>query len=247
MHFLSPLAGSGSTVNGSNGDDRPSLRSLETQSTIPLGHVDPVEADVAVDGKYNQALWKCLFEDIPDKEVAVDQLLIPTAHWLDTRLDNGDIDSIDPFMKEACEKAVKLRSIAEQKEQIMQEKNKARSTELSKIAVAADAMIDLQLKKVKDFGGTSPEESPLFKVNKENILVWKSNKTQLVEKAYQCVVDDWKRSEHDCTDQIRAMVELAFSVWEKRNFSEPSPGVDPELFGELEAILESQSTHPVTW
>ena len=60
------------------------------------------------------------------------------------------------------------------------------------------------------------------------------------------MVDDWKRSEHDCTDQIRAMVELAFSVWEKRNFSEPSPGVDPELFGELEAILESQSTHPVT-
>ena len=57
------------------------------------------------------------------------------------------------------------------------------------------------------------------------------------------MVDDWKRSEHDCTDQIRAMVELAFSVWEKRNFSEPSPGVDPELFGELEAILESQSTH----
>ena len=108
-------------------------------------------------------------------------------------------------------------------------------------------MIDLQLKKVKELGGlTDPEQSPLFRVNKENILVWKSNKNQLVEKAYQCVVDDWKRSDDAVTDHIRDMIENAFSTWETHSQNDPVPGVDPELFGELEAILESQSTHPVT-
>lgn len=241
------MNGPGDEPKESNANDRANLRSLESRSTIPFGHVDPLEVQTALDEKYNQPLWKCLFENNPEKQVTVDSLLYPTSLWLDMRVEKGDITSVDPSMKDACDKAVHLKTLGENKHMFMEEKQKERDAELSKIAVAATAMIDLQLKKVKEFGGTTPpEQSPLFKVNHQNILTWQSNKNQLIEKAFQCVVDEWKRLDDAVTDHIRDMIEMAFSTWENRSQSDPEPGVDPELFGELEAILESQSTHPVT-
>ena len=35
------------------------------------------------------------------------------------------------------------------------------------------------------------------------------------------------------------MIETAYAVWSESVYAEPDVGVDPELFGELEAIMES--------
>ena len=95
--------------------DQTKLRTLETLTTIPLGHVDEKELETAMDAKYDQPLFKCLFDSLVDlKEVDIEQLVLPASYWLDARSDYSDIDTIDPKMKVACEKAVDLKTIAYQ-------------------------------------------------------------------------------------------------------------------------------------
>ena len=114
--------GSGTLMDQSTpgeGSQRPPLRNLETQTTIPLGHVDEAGFDEALSAKYNQPLWKCLFADNPNKEVEVDSLILPTCAWLDARQDQNDIEQVDPEMKHAVEKAMKLKQVACEKESEM--------------------------------------------------------------------------------------------------------------------------------
>ena len=222
------------------GSQRPPLRNLETQTTIPLGHVDEAGLDEALSAKYNQPLWKCLFADNPNKQVEVEALVLPTCAWLDARQDQNDIQLVDPEMKLAVEKAMQLKQVACDKESEMKHQDDERAKSLAKIAAAADLMIQQQLMKVKDLGCEGPpEESALFQVNKNNISVWQANKGQIVEKGYQCAVDAARAADEEMKEHIRCMVETAFDEWVYRNQMTPEPGVDPDLFAELEAIVES--------
>ena len=222
------------------GSEGARLRSLETQTTIPLGHVDETGLDEAIRAKYDQPLWQCLFADNPNKEVEVESLITPTCAWLDARQDQNDIERVDPEMKLAFEKAMDLKQVSVDKEAEMNRQNDERTKSLAKIAAAADLMIQQQLMKVKDLGCEGPpEESPLFQVNKNNIDVWRANKGQIVEKGYQCAVDASRAADEAMKEHIRCMVETAFDDWVFRNKMTPEVGVDPDLFGELEAIMEA--------
>ena len=222
------------------GSQRPPLRNLETQTTIPFGHVDEAGVDEMMRAKYNQCLWKCLFADNPNSKVAVDDLILPTGSWLDARQDQNDIHHVDPEMQPAFQKAMKLKQIAVDAEHEMKRQDDERAKSLAKIAAAADLMIQQQLMKVKDLGCEGPpEESPLFQVNKNNISVWQANKGQIVEKGYQCAVDAARAADEEMREHIRCMIETAFDDWVLHNKTAPEVGVDPDLFQELEAIMES--------
>ena len=202
--------------------------------------MDEAGLDEALCAKYNQPLWKCLFAENPNKEVEVEALVLPTCSWLDARQDQNDIEHVDPEMKPAFDKAMKLKQVSVEKEAEMKHQDGERARSLAKIAAAADLMIQQQLMKVKDLGCEGPpEESPLFKVNQNNISVWKANKGQIVEKGYQCAVDAARAADEEMKEHIRCMVETAFDDWVFRNKMTPEVGVDPDLFGELEAIMES--------
>ena len=234
----SPLDASqhGAMDHGTPDGDRPTMRNLESQTTIPLGHVNDEDVDGILAIKYDQPLWRCLFENNPEKEVEVDSLVPPTGHWLETRWKKGDVETLDPPMTEACHTALKLKEILDEKERLSKVQEKKRAVELSKIDNACDAMVSQQFAKVKSMDVADPEKSPLFKVNKKNILVWKANKYQIVEKAFQCET------------HLHSMIEHAFSIWEETNLREPEVGVDPDLFGELAAIMQESEPHGnVSW
>ena len=218
---------------------KPALRNLETQTTIPLGHVDSPDIDAALDLKYNQPLFKCLFDTVGDSEVDIEKLILPTYHWLDTRVDRMDIDKVDPSMRRACAQAVVLKDLTTVKATLVKEKEQERAMALAKIDTAADAMIAQQRDKVEKMGTTNVDESPLFKVNKNNIIVWKGRKTQLLDKAFQCVMDESAAAENDLRQHVLSMIESAYAKWSEHFYAEPDVGVDPELFGELEALMES--------
>lgn len=226
-----------SSVDGDG--ERGSLRNLESQTTIPLGHVDPSELEGAMDLKYNQPLFRCLFDGRTEKEIDIDQLLAPIGHWLDVRLDKGDISTVDPSLKEALEKAVKLKDLASEKEVLLNEKEREYNKSLMKINATADAMISQQREKVLKMGSSNVDESPLFKVNKNNVVVWKGHKIQLLDKAFQCVRDESTIADSDFKDHLYAMIEMAYATWMDHAQNDPDAGVDPELLGELEAIMES--------
>eukprot|EP00435_Cladocopium_sp_Y103_P032929 s2165_g8.t1 len=225
--------------NAPDGDDgRPSLRNLETQTTIPLGHVEDGELDDAMNAKYNKPLWRCLFESLVGKEVEIDRLVKPTSIWLDIRNDRGDIDVIDPEMAGACSKAVDFKTMLCKKELDLKGIERDHQIARTKIDAAADAMIQQQKEKVEKMGTTDVENSPLFQVNKNNIIVWKGNKQQVLEKAYQCAVDEVRRAQKDLEKHVEYMIEFAYAKWANHMQMEPDVGIDPELFGELEAIMQ---------
>lgn len=202
--------------------------------------MDEAGVDELMRAKYNQCLWKCLFADNPNSKVAVDDLILPTGSWLDARQDQNDIDHVDPEMRPAFQKAMKLKQKAVETEHEMKRQDEERAKSLAKIAAAADLMIQQQLMKVKDLGCEGPpEEAPLFKVNKNNISVWQANKGQIVEKGYQCAVDASRAADEEMKEHIRCMIETAFDDWVFHNKTAPEVGVDPDLFQELEAIMES--------
>lgn len=227
------------SADGDGPGDKPALRNLETQTTIPLGHVDSPDIDAALDLKYNQPLFKCLFDTVGDSEVDIEKLILPTYHWLDTRVDRMDIDKVDPSMRRACAQAVVLKDLTTVKATLVKEKEHERAMALAKIDTAADAMIAQQRAKVEKMGTTNVDESPLFKVNKNNIIVWKGHKTQLLDKAFQCVMDESAAAENDLRQHVLSMIESAYAKWSEHIYAEPDVGVDPELFGELEALMES--------
>jgi len=227
--------------------DQTKLRTLETLTTIPLGHVDEKELETAMDAKYNQPLFKCLFDSLVDlKEVDIEQLVLPASYWLDARSDYSDIDTIDPKMKVACEKAVDLKTIAYQKESVVKVKEGEREKAIGKINAAAEFMISQQYEKIQKMGVTNVEDSPLFKVNKNNVVVWQGNKIQLLDKAFQCHVDERITADANMRNHIIEMIEMAYETWMETNFNTPHVGVDPELLGELEAIMQEGSPK-ATW
>ncbi|CAL1168542.1 unnamed protein product, partial [Cladocopium goreaui] len=233
------------SVNGSPSPSDPTvdgqkpLRHLETQTTIPLGHVDDMEVDAAMDEQYNKPLWRCLFESLPGREVALDKLVKPTCIWLDIRQENGDVSKVDPTMQELCFKAVTIKELIHQKETAVKTKEREHNLALAKINSAVDAMTAQQRQKVEAMGSTNVEESPLFQVNKKNIMVWKGNKVQVLEKAFQCVMDEFHRAEDLLHKHVEKMIENAYSSWAEHMHMEPDVGIDPDLFGELEAIMET--------
>ena len=246
----SPLDASqhGAMDHGTPDGDRPTMRALESQTTIPLGHVNDDDLDGIMSFKYDQPLWRCLFENNPEKQVEVDSLVPPTGHWLETRWKKGDVETFDPPMAELCHTALKLKEDLDEKERLSKVHEKKRAVELSKIDNACDAMVSQQFAKVKSMDVADPEKSPLFKVNKKNILVWKANKYQIVEKAFQCVADEYRRAEDSVRTHLHSMIEHAFSIWEETNLHEPEVGVDPDLFGELAAIMQESEPHgTVSW
>ena len=228
-------------------EDRPSLRNLETQATIPLGHVDDGELDDAMNAKYNKPLWRCLFESLPGKQVDINKLVKPTSIWLDMRQDRRDIDAIDPEMARLCVKAFDFKTMICKKDLAVKETEREHQVAMVKINAASDAMIQMQRKKVEEMGSTDVENSPLFQVNKNNIIVWKGNKTQVLEKAFQCALDELRMAENDLEKHIEHMIESAYAIWAKHMNMEPDVGIDPDLFGELKAIMQTESTPKATW
>lgn len=77
----SPLDASqhGAMDHGTPDGARPTMRNLESQTTIPFGHVNEDDVDGILAAKYDQPLWRCLFENNPEKEVEVDSLVPPTS------------------------------------------------------------------------------------------------------------------------------------------------------------------------
>ena len=228
--------------------DRPSLRNLETQTTIPFGHVDESDLQLAVSVKYKVPLWKCLFTDIVAHEVDVDALLPQACHWLEERQQHNDVDTCDPGMKAEVEKAIALRTLSDEKIELVRRAQKERDQKVNKIEVAADAMICQQFAKVRDLTphGSDPEESPLFKTNQKNILVWKTGKIEIEEKAFQCVVGEQRKVDDDIADHVQSMIQSAFETYMQQQAASRPPGVDPALFGELESIMETEPNQ-VAW
>ena len=125
------------------------------------------------------------------------------------------------------------------KNSLVKEKEHERALALVKVNTAADAMIAQQREKVQKMGIENVDESPLFKVNKENIMVWKGHKTQLLDKSFQCVMDESAEAEQNLRRHVLSMIETAYATWSEHVYSEPAVGVDPELFGELESLMQS--------
>ena len=198
-----------------------------------------MDVDAAMDEQYNKPLWRCLFESLPGREVALDKLVKPTCIWLDIRQEKGDVSKVDPTMQELCFKAVTIKELIHQKEIAVKTKEREHNLALAKINSAVDAMIAQQRQKVEAMGSTNVEESPLYQVNKKNIMVWKGNKVQVLEKAFQCVMDEFHRAEDLLHKHVESMIENAYSSWAEHMHMEPDVGIDPDLFGELEAIMET--------
>ena len=83
-------------------------------------------------------------------------------------------------------------------------------------------------------------------MNKNNILVWKGNKKQVLDKAFLCVVDELRMAEKDLAKHIEHMIESAYAVWADHMNMAPDVGIDPELFGELEAIMQTEPVPKAT-
>ena len=198
-----------------------------------------MEIDTAMDEKYNKPLWRCLFESLPGCEVELGSLVKPTCIWLDVRQDKGDVESVDPTMKGLCCKAVSIKEMILQKENQMKATEREHKLAMSKIDGAVDAMIAHQRQKVESMGSTNVEESPLFQVNKNNIMVWRGNKIQVLEKAFECVRDELRSAEQLLHKHVECMIENAYGSWAEHANIEPDVGVDPDLFGELEAIMQT--------
>ncbi|CAL1167635.1 unnamed protein product [Cladocopium goreaui] len=195
-----------------------------------------------MNAKYNKPLWRCLFESLPGKQVDINKLVKPTSIWLDMRQDRRDIDAIDPEMARLCVKAFDFKTMICKKDLAVKETEREHQVAMVKINAASDAMIQMQRKKVEEMGSTDVENSPLFQVNKNNIIVWKGNKTQVLEKAFQCALDELCMAENDLEKHIEHMIESAYAIWAKHMNMEPDVGIDPDLFGELEAIMQTEST-----
>ena len=233
-------------------ENRPQYRNLESQTTIPFGHVDEQDLNGAMECKYNQPLWKCLFVNQLGDEVDVESLLAPTAHWFDCRLNRKDIATIDPDFEKDCEKALELRQCSDEKCDLVAANERKREREVSKIDAAVEAMVAMQIKKVQETSTGPVEESPLFKVNKKNIDVWRENKIQVLDKAHECVIGNAQQADDAMRDFVESMLMKAYEIWKLKQKETSTtttaspPEVDPDLFGELESILESPE-HDVTW
>ena len=151
----------------------------------------------------------------------------------------GDISTIDPSLKLACDEAVRLKDLASEKAALLNEKEREYKKALAKIEATADAMITQQRDKVLKMGSSNVDESPLFKVNKNNIVVWKGHKVQLLEKTFQCFRDESTNADQNLKNHVYSMIETAYATWMDHAQHQPDAGVDPELLGELEALMES--------
>ena len=71
----------------------------------------------------------------------------------------------------------------------------------------------------------------------------------MLDKAFQCVRDESTISESNFKDHLYSMIEMAYAKWMDHAQNDPDAGVDPELLGELEAIMESspRATCQKTW
>ena len=201
-----------------------------------------MEVDAAMDEQYSKPLWRTLFESLPGREVALDQLVKPTCIWLDVRQEKGDIDSVDPAMKELCFKAVTIKELVSQKEAQLKTKEREYNLAISKIDGAVNFMENRQLQQVKAQG--SSEDSPLYQVNRRNNQVWRANKVQVHDKAFQCFTDELRSAEQLLHKHVECMIENAYSIWAEHMHMKPDVGIDPELFGELEAIMETSPRVP---
>ena len=195
-----------------------------------------------MEAKYNQPLWKTLFLNLPGQEVDIEALMKPAAHWLDCRLTNGDVNAIDPSMEPECQKARELQDLSRHTEQLVKDNDKTYASEAAKVSAAAEAMIAMQVQRIQEFSTVPVEDSPIFKVNKQNIEVWKANKMQVLDKAHQCLVNDSVNADNAMTGHVQHVIEKAYETWLQHSSEHPTVGVDPALMGELEAIMETTVT-----
>ena len=232
-----------------DGEGQAPLRNLETQTTLPFGQVDDQDLTGALESKFNQPLCACLFADLNGEEVKVDELLRPAAHWIDTRLEQGDIQEVDQDFAEACVLARDLKQASLKHDQLRSDNEKQRERDIAKIEAAADAMVAMQKKRLGELGPGPVEDTPVFKTNLQNIMVWKNNKIQVLDKAHQCLVANCRKADDDMTIFVEGVIQKAHEKWLARMRMESSPelDLDPALLGELEAIMETSESHKVTW
>ena len=217
------------------------LRHLETLTTIPLGHVGEHEIETALEFKYDQPLWKCLYDpQVPGFDVEVDSLLSPTYHWLETRMNQNDIKIIDPEMEEMFDIAWRIEDELKKTCELVNEKETERNNAVSKVTLAAEAIL---AKQVKDMAGS--EHTALFKAKKDNIETWKNSKIEIAQKSFQCVVDARYTVGEKFKEHCRQMIETAFKTWDSHN-NDGATGadIDPELYRELEVIMENSTVEP---
>lgn len=220
---------------GENDEHRPQLRNLETLTTLGLGHVDDREAQRAVDAKYDVPLWQSLFDGLEGEHVTTQSLLKPTSFWVDTRIEKGDIDTIDPGMKEAVDIAEKMIHELEVQGGGIEQSTLKKDAQICKIIATADAMIETQRKQCS-------ENSDRFRVNHANVMQWKQNKIELLNKAHQCAVDERCALQEKLDNHLESMVTAAYEIWTKQNNINPCVTevdcYDTDLMQELESIME---------
>lgn len=213
-----------------------------TQTTLPFGHMDSQDVDDALE-QYNQPLWKCLdfnqdWTDATDTEV----LARPTNHWVDQRIEKGDIRLVDPSMECAYMKVVDLRVQVKRSECELQGKRDVKENEAMKISVAAAAMLKRQVQKLKGMGkGSSGEETDLHKATMRNIREWQKNKEEVLDKAFEILLAEHGvllRSLGCAVDELMAAAHMMYL----ENQGQTDPTVDPDLLRELETIVDAPPT-----
>ena len=95
-------------------------------------------------------------------------------------------------------------------------------------------------KAVREGTSGNPEESELFKANKEAIQTWETDKLEVLRQAHQVVLDAQAQAEKVVTDDCLALyrrAELAFNANQKADVGPEDK--DTEMDGALMAELQS--------
>ena len=217
-------------------------RRIHTMTTIPFGHVDEQDVDMAMEESYDKPLRTFLFDkDYKDVTPTTEQLLVPAIHWLQRRNELGDIDSIDPTCKESFVKiheqfAKHVEAVAKVAEQ-----ERMNLEQTTKWEVAADTMLARQ-KNLLVCDGHNHEESPLYRTHKANIEQWFKNKVDLQNRSFSILLNRRDQLQEGINELVYKLIEESYMLYLKDVLPHNSnQAPDCDLMRELEKVIDTQA------
>lgn len=189
-------------------------RRIQTMTTMPLGAVDESDVDAALAESYDKPLWKALFLDTPDDgHDDPEHFRVPTGHWLDRRHDLRDISTVDPSMEECYSKFYDLKMQLSRAEQKVMDKETEMKINVNKLDVAVQTMVARQRSLMASSGNECPDDTPLFKVHKQNIEAWRKNKIDVINQAFGILLNERDRLQRCLSDAVLRMIEESYMVY----------------------------------
>ena len=216
-------------------------RRIQTLTTLPLGAVDESDVDAALADSYDKPLWKVLFLDTPDDGHSdPEHFRVPTGHWLDRRHELRDISKVDPSMEESYSKIYDLKNQLNKAELKVNDQDTEMKIAMNKLDVAAETMLGRQRSIIASSGNVCPDDTPLFKVHKQNIEAWRKNKMDVMNQAFGILLNDRDRLQRGLNDAVIRMIEESYMVYLNSAVPHQSSEVpDLGLMKELEQWLHA--------